>query len=212
MFSHTPAQRHRARSSLAFTIVELIVTISVVAFATSGIMVLTSRVFNLLKSANNTTLASQTLQERLEQIRSAAWTQITSEEVPPEDDDSTTEDATDTTGDESGEVLTDATEFPDDLTDLTESSPGLVSVFETGAVSAAGLTDVETDVTVAQYPVATTAIHLRREKNGTVTVLSHNKDLVYSDMVRVTIKVTWKSSADGTRSIAGQTIVAKRTQ
>jgi type II secretory pathway pseudopilin PulG len=61
MFVHPPVHRRWPRGSLAFTLVELMVTISVVAFATSGIMVLSSRVFNLLKSANNTTLASQTL-------------------------------------------------------------------------------------------------------------------------------------------------------
>ena len=213
MFFSPPAHRHRARSFFAFSLIELMVTISVVAVATSGVMVLTGRVFNLLKSANNTTLASQTLQERMEQIRACPWTQLTSEEESPEDEDLSTEDSTDTTDDPSYEVLTDATEFPDDLTDLAESSPGLISVFEKAAASAAGLQDVETEVRVEQYPEGSTPIRIKREKTGTVTVLSHNKDLVYADMVRVTVQVTWKGTADGrTRTISGQTIITKSTQ
>jgi prepilin-type N-terminal cleavage/methylation domain-containing protein len=213
MFFSPPAPRHRPRSFLAFTLIELMVTISVVAVATSGIMVLSGRVFNLLKSANNTTLASQTLQERLEQIRAAAWTTITSAEIPPADEDTSTEDSTDIADDSSQEVLTDPTEFPDDLTDLEESSPGLVSLFEIAAVSAAGLQDVVTEVTVAKYPEGSTPIKIRREKTGSVTIVSHNKDLVYEDMVRVTVSVSFKSTADGrTRTISGQTIITKSSQ
>jgi hypothetical protein len=118
----------------------------------------------------------------------------------------------DTTGDESGEVLTDATEFPDDLTDLTESSPGLVSVFETGAVSAAGLTDVETDVTVASVSGSDDGDpSAAGEKWDRDRSLAQQGPRLLGHGARHD-QCHWKSSADGTRSIAGQTIVAKRTQ
>jgi hypothetical protein len=176
-------------------------------------MVLSGRVFSLLKSANNSTLATHTLQERLEQIRAAGWTAVTSEEVPPSDDDDTIEDMSDSTGDESLEVLTDATLFPDDLSDASTSDPGLIKVLEIAATSAAGL-DSETElVTVAKYPEGSTPIRLRREIDGKVTVLSHNADLVYEDMVRVTVQITWRNAGDGrTRSMSGQTIITKSTQ
>jgi hypothetical protein len=133
--------------------------------------------------------------------------------VPPTDEDATTEDESDSVDDASGEVLTDATEFPDDLSDTGTSSPGLVTLFDQATLSAVGLQDVRTEVVVTKYPDGSTPIRIRREIDGTVTVLSHNADLVYEDMVRVALKITYKSTADGRpRSISGQTIISKSSQ
>lgn len=189
------------------------VTVGIVGITCASAMVLSARSFNLLKSANETTQSSQCLQERMEQLRNLGWMSLTSKEIPEGDDDDTIEDEADIVGDLTQEILVEPTEFPDDLTDTTESDPGLLPVMEKGVASSAELKEVVETVTVAKYPEGSTPIKVRRNTDGTVTVLSHNADLVYEDMVRVVLTVSWKSKNSGTtRTVAAQSIITKNTQ
>ncbi len=176
-------------------------------------MVLSARSFNLLKNANESTLATQCLQERMEQLRSVGWTTLTSAEIPDSDDDDTSDDTADSLGDLSGEILTESTEFPDDLADTDDSDPGLLPVMEQALTSAADLSEVVETVTVAKYPEGSTPIKVQRNADGTTTILSHNADLVYEDMVRVVIQLSRRNKADGRiKTVSAQTIITKNTQ
>jgi hypothetical protein len=175
-------------------------------------MVLSARSFKILSSANESTMATQCIQERMEKIRGAGWTTLTSREIPEADDDDTSSDASDASGDLSGEVLVEPTEFPDDLADSDVSDPGLIPLMEKALVASADLRDVVENVRVETYPTATTPIRIRRNADGTVTILSHNPDLVYEEMVRVVLQVSWRSKNGRTRTAAAQTIITKNTQ
>lgn len=189
------------------------ITVGVLGITSACAMVISARSFNLLRSSNESTLATQCLQERMEQLRSVGWATLTSAEIAESDDDDTLEDATDTTGDLTQEVLTEATEFPDDLTDIAESDPGLLPVMAVALTSATDLRDVVETVTVTKYPQGSTPIRIRRNKDGTTTILSHNADLVYEDMVRVLVVFSWRSNANArTRTVAAQSIITKNTQ
>jgi hypothetical protein len=79
--------------------------------------------------------------------------------------------------------------------------------------SAADLREVVETVTVTKYPVGSTPIKLRRNADGSTTILSHNADLVYEDMVRVVLQFRWKSNNKGqARTVAAQSIITKNTQ
>jgi hypothetical protein len=189
------------------------VTVGILAITSASAMVLSARSFNLLRSANESTLASQCLQERMEQLRGAGWTTLTSREIPEPDDDDTADDAADSTGDLTQEVLTETTEFPDDLSDVAESDPGLITLMAKALVSAADVKNPVENVTVAKYPEGSTPIKVRRNADGTTAIVSHNADLVYEDMVRVVLQFSWTSKTDGrTRTVGAQTIITKNTQ
>lgn len=203
----------RANLRAAFTLVELMVTIGVVSGAFVTLVALSGRFSNMLRSANDSTMVTQSLQERLEQIRSASWTSITSEEIPPTDTDVSSDDATDESADPSNEVLTDPTLFPDDLTDADSSEPGLLTLLESATPSSAHINNLVEEVTVTKYPEGSTPIRIRRNADGTLTTLSHNPDLVSEYMVRVVVRMTWTSSAKGNeRNQSAQFILTKSSQ
>ena len=189
------------------------ITVGILGITSACAMVISARSFNLLKSSNESTLASQCLQERVEQLRSAGWTTLTSSEIAPTDDDATLEDALDATGDLTLETIIETTEFPDDLTDTEDSDPGLLTIMANALASGTDLREVVETVTVAKYPEGSTPIKVRRNADGTTTILSHNADLVYEEMVRVVLQLSWKSNANGrVRTMAAQTIITKNTQ
>lgn len=207
-----PSFRHR-RSRSGFTLVELLITVGILGITSACTMVISGRSFNLLKSSNESTLATQCLQERMEQLRSVGWTTLTSPEIPDVDDDDNAADASDSAGDLTQEVLTDATEFPDDISDTADSDPGLLTLMATAVDSAKDLRQVVETVTVTKYPQGSTAIKVRRNADGTTTTLSHNADLVYDETVRVVLQVSWKSTSSGrTRTMGAQSIITKNTQ
>jgi type II secretory pathway pseudopilin PulG len=209
--SKQPFQRRRL--SAAFTLVELMITVAVVAGAFVSLAALSGRFSNMLRSANDATMITQSLQERMEQIRSASWNTITSEEIPPTDEDVATDDAADDGSDASNEVYTDPTEFPDDLTDADASDPGLLNLLETATPSSARINNLTEEVTVTKYPEGSTPIRIRRNPDGTLTTLSHNPDLVGEYMVRIVVRMTWTSSTGGaTRNQSAQLIVTKSSQ
>src|SRR5437660_610845 len=78
-------------------------------------------------------------QERSGMIRASSWQVVTSEAVPPMDEDLAGDDASDASDDPSNELLTDPTEFLDDLTDTETSEPGLLEAFDAPLLSAKGL-------------------------------------------------------------------------
>jgi type II secretory pathway pseudopilin PulG len=152
------------------------ITVGIIGITGASAMTLSARSFNLLRSANESTLASQSIQERMEQLRSAGWTTLTSREIPGADDDSTSEDTSDSDGDLTTEVLTETTEFPDDLGDVAESDPGLIVVLAQALGSTVDLQNPVETVTVTKYPEGSTAIRVRRNADGTTDILSHNAD------------------------------------
>lgn len=210
---HPDSRTSTWRSRAAFTLAELMVTVGIVGITSASALVLGARTFNILKSSNDLTLASQCLQERMEQIRSSGWTTLTSAEIAEPDDDDTIEDELDTEGDLTTEVLDEPTEFPDDIQDTEKSDPGLTPVMEKALTSAADLLDVVETVTVAKYPQPGTPIKIRRNKDGSVQVLSHEAELVYEDMVKVVLELSWKSRATAqTRTVVAQTVITKSSQ
>jgi type II secretory pathway pseudopilin PulG len=203
----------RGRFRAAFTLVELMVTVGVVAGAFATLAALSGRFSNMLRSANDSTMAAQALQERTEQIRAASWTTITSEEIPPTDADASSDDAGDESDDPSNEVLTDPTEFPDDLTDSDSSEPGLLTILDTATPSSSKLNNLVEEISVSKYPEGSTPIRIRRNADGTVTTLSHNDQLVNEYMVRVVVHLTWTSATKGaTRNQSAQFVITKSSQ
>jgi prepilin-type N-terminal cleavage/methylation domain-containing protein len=196
-----------------FTLVELSITVAVVSVAFSSLILLNGRLSNMLRSANDCTLVNQTLQERMEMLRSANWNTLTSEETPDADMDVSSDDATDESTDPSNEVLTDTTEFPDDLPDSSGDEPGLLTLLDKVCSSAAGINNLTETITVTKYPEGSTAIKVRRNPDGSLTTLSHNPNLANEAMVRVVVQLTWVNSADNrTRNQSGQIILTKSSQ
>lgn len=188
-------------------------TVVIVAGAFASLAAMSGRFSNMLRSANDSTMIAQTLQERLEMIRSASWSTITSEEIPPNDEDVGGDDPTDESTDPTNEVLTDPTVFPDDLSDATDSQPGLLDLLDTATASGTNLGGLTETVTVSKYPEGSTPIRVQRSSNGTLTVLSHNKDLVNENMLRVVVELSWIGANNAqVRKQSGQIILTKSSQ
>lgn len=65
------------RSLAAFTLIETLVALAIGAIAIGGAMSINSQQLHLVKTTREASAASHSLQERIEQIRTATWTQIT---------------------------------------------------------------------------------------------------------------------------------------
>ena len=203
----------RLRHLAAFTLLELVVTTGIVSMAFASLMVLNARLSNMLRSANDSTLVTQTLQERLEMICAAPWSAITSEETPAADLDLTEDDPSDESTDPTAEALPDPTVFPDDLPDSSGEEPGILELISRAANSAAGLNNLTELYTITAYPAGSTPIRVRRNADGSLTVLSHNSDLADEPMIRVVVQLTWESAAGlRVRNQAGQIILTKKSQ
>lgn len=182
----------------------------------SSVFVLNSQVVNFLRRGTSGSFASQLIQERMEQFRRAAWTEITSN-YPPKDDDPA-DAGYDSDTDPDVETYVDdvyPTDFPYDLEDLDSLSPGLKDLMAIAPASAAQLKDVKERVTVEAYnasnrnitifdadgstitlgpfDVGGIPIIVERE-NGVVTTLSHNAVAVLNSTVRLTLRVSWKGT------------------
>jgi type II secretory pathway pseudopilin PulG len=73
-------QKSRFANTEAFTLMEVLVSLGVMLIALTGIATLNSSALALTRSAKQATAASLTLQERVEQLRTANWQQVTDAE------------------------------------------------------------------------------------------------------------------------------------
>ena len=212
----------------AFTIAEVLIAAAVLAVGIASVVALNSQVEWSLRRGVTSSYASQLIQERMEQFRRAAWTELTSN-YPPETDDPA-DVGYDSDPDEDGTVYVDdtySTDFPYDLTGLDATVPGLQSLLATATASSAQLSNVVETVTVETYnpddvighaytgdldangdpvvvDVPATSVGgkpiIVRRQNGTVTVDSFNSLLVLSATIRLKIHVSWTGTDGGTRT------------
>jgi type II secretory pathway pseudopilin PulG len=216
------------RCIAAFTIVEVMVAASIIAIALGSIFALNSQVTSYVRRGVTGSYASQFIQQRMEQFRRAAWTDLTSNYPPISDDPNDA--GYDTDADETdGTVYTDdsyASDFPYDLTDLDASTPGLQDLLATIPTTASQLPNLVETVTVETYnassdpgkaytgdvdsdgnPVTVDVgaysvggkATIVHATNGTVTVDQFNPLLVLSTTIRLRINVAWKGSDGVTR-------------
>lgn len=72
LFQHTSA-RHRH----AFTLVDVMAAVLLIAIALAGVFAANARAMSVLRSAKQAAVASKCLQQRIEQVRNYNWTQVT---------------------------------------------------------------------------------------------------------------------------------------
>jgi type II secretory pathway pseudopilin PulG len=208
----------------AFTIVEVMVAAGVLALALGSIFALNSQVINNLRRGTVSSFASQLIQERMEQFRRAAWTELTSSYPPDNVDpaDAGYDSDIDTTNGETAYVDdTYPTEFPYDLAEVEALTPGLQDLMAVPASSAAQLPNVLERVTVQTYNASNSPIDIFNSdgttatvqpfqcggtpiiverQNGVATTISHNPVAVLSTTVRLTLSVSWKGTDNVTRT------------
>ncbi|HJT80411.1 MAG TPA: type II secretion system protein [Chthoniobacterales bacterium] len=219
---HTSGPLRLRPKPAGFSLVEVMVAMGVLIVGISSVFVLNSQVVNTLRRGTSGSFASQLIQERMEQFRRAAWTEITSNYPPNEEDPADI--GYDSDADDNGENYVDdvyPTEFPYDLEDLDSLSPGLKEVMAIVPASAAQLPNLKERVTVEAYnasnkditifdangssitlgpfDVGGTPIVVERE-NGVVTTVTHNAVMVLNTTVRLTLQVSWKGSDGITRT------------
>jgi len=215
------SRKQSIRASVAaFTLTEVMVAASVMALGIGSLVALNSQVINVMRRGVVGSFASQLIQERMEQFRRAAWTEITSNYPPAEDDPS--DDNYDVDADD-GVYVDDTypTDFPYAIEELDSLNPGLLTLMGTSTISAAQLPNVvervtvETynasnnpltifdadgsEVTISSFDVGGTPIIVER-KNGVATTISHNSVIVLNTTVRLTLKVSWTGTDGVTRT------------
>lgn len=196
--------------------------ISVLGIGIASVAALNSQVVNTLRRGTSGSYASQLIQERMEQFRRAAWTEITSNYPPAPEDPSDV--GYDADADEDGTVYVDDTfssVFPYAIEELDSLVPGLLTLMAIPTQSASQLPNVVERVTVEAYNASTnpltifdadgstitlgsydvggTPIVVERQ-NGAVTTISHNSVLVLTTTVRLTLKVSWMGTDGVTRT------------
>ena len=205
-----------------YTLVETIVASGLIALGMVAILSTSGHVFGILKSGRDLSGATQSLQERMEQIRTLAWTQLIAEAPPSTGDDDAGDDTSD---DETGTVVPPdesdllPTEFPDDLADLAVTTPGMADVLATPVQSVKnwGWKNLKETIIIDAYPTGSTPIKVvgTVSANGTTSstqILSHNADLYYEDLVRVVLLDEWTSADGRTHRQQSQTVVARVVQ
>jgi len=70
-------RRSRVSSRRGFTLVENMISIAVIAYALAAIYTLNSQCITILRMAKDEAGASQVLQQRVEQLRIANWSEVT---------------------------------------------------------------------------------------------------------------------------------------
>ena len=206
------------------------VAAGVLALALGSVFALNSQVTAHVRRGVTGSYASQLIQERIEQFRRAAWTDLTSNYPPVSDDPS--DSGYDSDPDETdGTVYLDDSyppgEFPYDLSDLDASNPGLDDLLAITPASAAQLPNLVETITVETYnassvtgkaytgdvdsngePVTVDVAPQHtggnpitvHKSNGTVTVDNFNPLLVLSTTIRLKINVQWRGSDGVTRT------------
>jgi type II secretory pathway pseudopilin PulG len=225
-------KRRLATTNLGVTLVETIVSATVAAVALAGIVTMAGQTFGTLKRSADLAGATQSLQQRIEQVRGSGWTEIVAEEPPDTGDDDAGDDAFDD-NDETGDPVTTlapadptdsmASEFTDDLSDLSQTTPGFAEILAQTVESTQrwNWTNLVEEAYVNSYPTASaTPIRvvatMSRNTSGSpvssVDIKSHNADLYYADAVRVAITLTWTSPDGRTHRQQSQTIIARSVQ
>lgn len=221
MIISLPRRSPRFRTA-AFTVVEVLVAAGVLAIGIGSVVVLNSQIVRTLRRGAASSFASQLIQERMEQFRRAAWTEITSN-YPPDLEDPNDAGYDSDIDPSEGTYVDDMypTDFPYDLEDLDSLSPGLLELMGISTASAAQLRNVKERVTVEAYnassnPLAIfdadgstitiapfqaggTPIIVERQ-NGTATTISHNAVMVLNTTVRLTLTVSWQGMDNVTRT------------
>ena len=204
----------------AFTILEVMVAASILAVAISSLFLLNSQVIGNIRRGAVGSFASQLIQERMEQFRRAAWTELTSNYPPDPTDPADTGYDSDTDGDPYVDD-TYPTEFPYNIEELDSLSPGLQDLMGTATASASQLPNVVERVTVEAYNASSNPLNIFdadgssitiqpfqvggtpiivERSNGAVNVISHNAVMVLNTTVRLTLNVSWKGSDNVTRT------------
>lgn len=216
--------RSSQRRTAAFSVMEVMLAAAILAIVAGSLFAFNSQVMNVMRRSTVSSYASQVIQERMEQFRRAAWTELTSNYPPLNaDSDSTTYDGD--SGDPDPTVYADdvyATDFPYDLSDLDSSVPGLLDVMSVSTMSAAQLPNVvervtvecynassnpldvfdadgTTIVTIQPFQVGATPIIVER-RNGVVTTIQHNPVAVLNTTIRLTLNVQWTGTDNVTRT------------
>ena len=210
------------RNTSAYTIVETVVAAGMIALGMVAILSSSGHVFKVLKSGSDLSGATQSLQERMEQIRTLGWTQLIAEAPPSTGDDDAGDGVTD---DETGDVVPpDAsdslpTEFPDDLADLAITTPGMADVLATPVQSVKNWnwSNLKETIIIDAYPTGSTPIKVTAtvgasRTTSSVQIFSHNADLYYENLVRVVLLDEWTSPDGRTHRQQSQTIVARVVQ
>ena len=222
-FSPLPLRR-AGRKNLAFSLVEIMVAVGILAIALGSVFALNSQVMNSIRRGTKGSFASQLIQERMEQFRRASWTELTSS-YPPEDEDPADAGYDSDIDADNGETAylddTYPTEFPYDLAEVAALTPGLQDLMAVPAASAAQLPNVVERVTVQTYNASNSAINvfnsdgttvalqpfdcggtpiIVERSNGVVTATSHNPVAVLSTTVKLTMRVSWTGTDNVTRT------------
>lgn len=186
------------QTSRGYTLIEVVVAAGVMTAFLSGVFAVTAHALTLLHSTKEAAAATQVLQQRMEQVRSAAWTEITSEYppketnyLPPIDDDPLIPD-------DILEIFD--TGLLNELTDgLDENVPGLAQLLKIKVpalntlLTAVGLPAVSERMTVTPFPHRPIEpIQIVRDATGAVDVKSHNSQMVFEKLVRVDVRITWR--------------------
>lgn len=207
------------RTYAAFTIAEVLASVTLLAIACGSLVALNGYAFTSLRRGVVASYASQLIQERMEQFRRAAWTEITCNYPPAEDDPEDVEEP-----DPEAEPYYEdpyPTKFPYDAAELDALEPGMKTMMALGQGSAAQLADVKetvrveaynasnapitifeadgSTITIPPFSVGGTPILVDRQ-NGAVTVRSHNPVMVFNTTVRLTLTVSWRGTDNVTRT------------
>ena len=167
--------RHKAPG---FTLVDLMMAVGIIALGLSGLCYSNSQALTILRTSRETMVASKMLQERLEKIRAANWTEIT-----------------------------DAAYLQDFYSVATSASPQLTGETESITVSQYPPpvpASSSNPIKVSRAASGTVTLAAYTANAGGVLAV----DLNDQPMVRVDVSVTWPGAAGRTHTRETSTIIS----
>lgn len=165
-----------------FTLIDVMGSVLIIALAVTGVIFANGRAMSTLKAAKQAAVASKCLQQRIEQIRTYNYTEVT--------------DAT------AMQNLYASPPLPSvELTGFSEQVT--VSAFNPSTAAATSGTPWPASAApVAPY------IQITRDSSGAVTLVSDNKTLVSGPEVRVDVQISWPGPNGVTRMRQTSVVVA----